>query len=340
VALAGVDTLFSQGNLQDTGKLTDIAVQGNGFFVLDNGEDGYVYTRDGNLDMGLDGTLLHLATGSKVMGWTADEDGNIDTSDPLTQIQIPFGQSMARATTEMDLLGNLDAQAVVSDNAPATVTAYDSLGIAHDITITFTKTAANQWQWTASSTDTDVTGITAAGTTISFDATGAYESTNPTTTLDLTFGNGANSTTIDLDFSNITQLDGLSNISPSNQDGLPPGELTTFNMGSTGEIIGVFSNGLNRRLGQIALANFINPGGLLKMGQSLFSTSANSGTAQIGIPGQDGRGQVSAGYLEMSNVELAQQFTSMIVAQRGFQANSRVITASDEMLQELVNLKR
>ncbi|HRV92063.1 MAG TPA: flagellar hook-basal body complex protein [Anaerolineae bacterium] len=157
----------------------------------------------------------------------------------------------------------------------------------------------------------------------------------------MAYNNGADSpATINLDFSNLTQLDGLSSVATSSQNGLPPGDLSTFTVGTTGEVIGIFSNGLNRKLGQIAIASFLNPGGLQKEGQSLFATSANSGVAQVGLPGQDGRGQIAAGYLEMSNVELAQQFTSMIVAQRGFQANSRVITTSDEMLQELVNLKR
>lgn len=341
MALGGVDTLFTQGSLQDTGKLTDLAIQGDGFFVLDSGE-GFLYARDGNLDIGLDGSLLSLSTGMKVMGWSADSDGNIDTSQPLTSIQIPFGQSMARASGRLELRGNLDAEAVAGTTSSMTLGIYDSLGVLHDVDVTFTKTGtANQWTWTAATSDPAIGGITPSGTTFTFDADGNFSSTNPATTLSITYTNGAASpATVNLDLTKITQLMGLSNINPSSQDGLPPGALTTFNVGTTGEIIGVFSNGLNRRLGQIALAKFLNPGGLLKMGQSLFALSANSGTAQIGLPGQDGRGQVSAGYLEMSNVELAQQFTSMIVAQRGFQANSRVITASDEMLQELVNLKR
>ncbi len=341
MTLSGVDTLFTQGSLQDTGKLTDLAIQGDGFFVLDSG-DGPLYARDGNMDIGLDGSLLNLSTGMKVLGWKADASGNIDTSQPLSSIQIPFGQSMARPTSQVDLRGNLDAEALAGTTVAATIGVYDSLGVLHNLDLTFTKTAtANQWTWAASESDPDISGITPAGTTVTFGSDGSYGTGNPATSLSIAFTNGADSpANVELDLSNITQLMGLSNVNPSSQDGLPPGSLTTFNVGSSGEIIGIFSNGLNRRLGQIALAKFLNSGGLLKMGQSLFSPSANSGTAQIGLPGQDGRGQISAGYLEMSNVELAQQFTSMIVAQRGFQANSRVITASDEMLQDLVNLKR
>lgn len=340
MAIGGVDTLFTQGSLQDTGKQTDLAIQGDGFFSLDSG-NGLLYARDGNLDIGLDGSLLHLATGMKVMGWTADASGNIDTSQPLSAIKIPYGGSMARATSEMNLIGNLDAEAAAGATVTATASIYDSLGVTHDITLTFTKSGANQWTWSASSTDPTISGITSSGTTIDFNTDGSYSQTNPATSLSITFNNGAtspNATTLNL--SNLTQLMGLSDVNTANQDGLPPGALTTFTVGSSGEIIGVFSNGLNQKLGQIALTKFLNPGGLLKMGQSLFATSANSGTAQVGIPGQDGRGQISAGYLEMSNVDLAQQFTNMIVAERGFQANSRVITTSDEMLEDLVNLKR
>lgn len=343
VALGGIDTLFSQGSLQDTGKLTDLAIQGDGFLVLDNGQNGYSYTRDGNLDVGIDGSLLNLATGMKVMGWQADPvTGAVDTSQQLTEIVIPFGQSMARATSVMNMGGNLDAEALAGDTGRSTIGVYDSLGVLHNIDITFTKSATdNQWSWTAApSTTPSSLSITPAGTTITFEADGSYSSTNPATELTIDFGNGSNTSVISLDFSNVTQLMGLSNISAASQDGLSPGSLSTFTVGSTGEVTGLFSNGLTRSLGQIAMANFTNPGGLVKEGQSLFVVSANSGTPQVGLPGQEGRGQIAAGYLEMSNVELAQQFTSMITAQRGFQANSRVITTSDEMLQELVNLKR
>jgi flagellar hook protein FlgE len=337
VALGGVDTLFTQGSLQDTGKVTDLAIQGDGFFVL-NGGSGFVYARDGNLDVGLDGTLQSLSSGMKVMGWSADADGNIDTAQALGTIQIPFGQSMARATNEMVLRGNLDAQAAVGNTVTATVSVYDSLGVLHAVDIAYTKTSANHWSWAASDTDPDV-AVNGAGN-ILFDDDGSYSTTNPAMTISMTCTNGAANSTVNLNLGNLTQLMGTSNVSASSQDGLPPGSLTTFSVSEGGEIVGVFSNGLNRTLGQIALAKFLNPGGLLKMGQSLYAPSANSGLAQVGLPGQDGRGQVAAGYLEMSNVELAKEFTSMIIAQRGFQANSRVITTSDEMLQDLVNLKR
>lgn len=123
------------------------------------------------------------------------------------------------------------------------------------------------------------------------------------------------------------------------QDGFPAGALATFSVGQTGEVTGIFSNGSNLRLGQMALASFTNPGGLSKGGTNLFQTSSNSGDPIIGIPNSGGRGTVRAGTLESSNTDLAQQFTNIIVAERGSQASSRVITAAEEMLQDLVNLK-
>jgi flagellar hook protein FlgE len=344
MSLGGVDTLFTQGSLEDTGKPTDLAIQGDGFFVVDNGQGGFLYTRDGNLDVGVDGSLLNLTTGMKVMGWTADPvTGAVDTTGQLETLLIPFGQNMARATDEIVLRGNLDAEATAP--VTATVALYDSLGGYHSIDVTFTKGAGNNWTWTATKTNAADTGMgnpTVAGGTISFGSDGSYSSTNPATSISVPFSNGASSpATIALDLSAMTQLAAsASNVTMSSQTGLPPGALTTFNVTSTGEVIGIFSNGINRTLGQIAMAKFINPGGLMKAAQGMFAPSPNSGTAQVGLPNVDGRGFISAGYLEMSNVELAQQFTNMIIAERGFQANSRVITASDEMLQELVNLKR
>lgn len=345
MALGGIDTFFTQGSLKDTGRLTDLAIQGDGFFVLNSG-DGFAYARDGNLDVGLDGSLLHLTTGLKIQGWAADPNtGVIDTTQPIGNINVPLGQRVARATSLMDLQGNIDASTAIGDTLSSRMTIYDSLGTEHEIMLSMTKSSANTWDWSVSDPNagsSEITSISNNSGTVTYDANGIFLSSTPAagTTPHITFSTGADPADVTLDFSNLTQLVGYGDISVSNQDGLPPGSLTTFTMSTFGEVNGVYSNGLTRRLGQIAIAKFLNPGGLQKKGQSLFAPSANSGSAQIGLPGQDGRGQISSGYLEMSNVDLAQQFTSMITAERGFQANSRVITASDQMLQELVNLIR
>lgn len=352
MTVAGIDVLQTQGNLQSTGKTTDMAIQGDGFFVLSDGTTTY-YTRDGAFDIGLDGSLLNPASGMKVQGWQADSNGNLDLTQPITNLVIPIGQrTTALATSNLNLSGNLDAGAAVGDNVPTTMTVYDSLGIPHSVKITFTKTDANDWTWTATPDPSD-TGITITQTaadpdatppvlpvnngTISFTSGGI--SSGSTGTLSFTFPDGATATTPAIDLSKLTQFSGTSQLA-GQTDGFTSGTLTTFSVGNAGEISGVYSNGQTVVLGQIALASFMNPGGLLRAGGNNFQTTSASGDANVGTAGTGGRGSVITGALEMSNVDLATQFTGMITAERGFQANSRVITTSDEMLQELVNLKR
>jgi len=357
MVLGSVDTNFTQGSLSATGKMTDMAIQGDGFFVV-RGPDGSMFTRDGTLDIGLDGSLVSPATGMHLLGWTADGAGAVDTTQPLAPISIPFGQNMARATSEMKFQGNLSA----TDADGATVTTqfgvYDSLGVVHTLEMVFTRNAGTPVTWQVEANELTVeadgtitrTAVSSiSDTTAEFGADGQIVDENgglagtdsPTIELSLDYDNGAESpAAVTMDLSNITGLASDSEVSPVSQNGLESGSLVSFNVNAYGQVVGVFSNGLNSFLGQLALAKFLNPGGLMRQGDNLYGTSTNSGTPQFGAPGEDGRGLISAGYLEMSNVDLAQQFTNMIVAQRGFQANSRVITASDELLNELVNLKR
>lgn len=339
--LGGLDILFTQGSLQATGKNSDLAIQGDGFFIYQGAETN-LYSRDGTIDLSADGYLANPNTGLYILGWQADDQGNIDPTQPIGRIRIPTGISQARATANATFQGNLDANTAVGDSFTTTMQIYDSLGGQHTIEITFTRdAAANTWTWTATSSDPAITGITVTGSPIVFTPEGQYDPNNPATSIEITLNNGAVSPqTVNLDFTNLTQLADSSDVNMANQDGMAPGSLIGFNITDKGEVVGLFSNGLNQIIGQLALANFVNPSGLQRVGQNLFIPSANSGTAQIGIAGTNGRGSIAAGYLEMSNVDLAQQFTDMIVAQRGFQANSRVITTSDEMLQDLVNLKR
>ena len=224
----------------------------------------------------------------------------------------------------------------------STLVVYDSLGSAHNITLTLQHTAANTWTWTPTTTET---GVTVAGSgNVVFDATGNV-TTGGLPTLTVTYAiPGVTVTTPQainpLDFSRVTQLASLSEVNMTSQDGFGAGTLTTFEISQNGEIAGVYTNGLNRPLGQIAVARLQNPSGLIRVGGNAFIESSNSGQALIGIAGTGGRGVITGGSLEMSNVDLSQQFTDMILAQRGFQANSRIISTSDEMLQELINLRR
>ncbi len=433
--VSGADTIQTQGNLQSTGKITDLAIEGDGFFVLNDGTRDF-YTRDGSFDVAVDGTLVSPTTGMKVQGWVADANGKVDTTQPTTGITIPFGAAMSgQPSTAITERGNLDAStpatgtnnygAVTQSNASggaatlsgtytgnavanyvvkiasvsgagavtgiqvstdggvnfgattpvasfpisigsgvnidiatntnnavgdtysfsaappivSTVGVYDSLGVQHNISVTYRKTGTNTWSWTPSTTEPGVTITPNTPSTFTFNSTGAYSGQQPAGTIQLTLTNGASNETVNLDLSNVTQLAGNSEITAS-ADGGSAGSLVSFSIGQSGEVMGVYSNGLNKQIGQIALAKFANPAGLLKSGGNLYELSANSGNPSVGAPSSAGRGQISSGYLEMSNVDLAQQFTNMIMAERGFQANSRIITTSDEMLQDLVNLKR
>lgn len=346
VQVGGITSDQSQGSLQFTGHTLDIAIEGNGFLALNDGEGQY-YTRAGALNLDSTGNLVSNSTGHRVMGWnTNPTSGMLDSTGALSPIQLPSGQtSLARQTGKVAFAGNLDATVDSGSNVTASYQIYDSLGAPHQITVTFTKSATpGEWTWIA--TTPDGTSDTADNPgTITFGTDGRVQSgADGKTTLTLTPNpNGANPTlNLDIDFSTVTALagPGASTVNPTSQDGLPPGTLMGFVIESNGVISGTFSNGMTQSLARIAMANFANPNGLLNMGGNVFAASPNSGLPQIGSPDAGGRGRLTPGSLEMSNVDLTKEFTNMIVAQRGFQANSRVITVSDEMLQELISLKR
>lgn len=356
VTLGGIQNIMSQGSLQSTGKLTDFAVQGDGFFVVDDGTQQF-YTRDGSFDIDAGGSLVNPSNGVKVMGWMADQaTGQVDTTQPLSAIQIPFGTQVSAKPTAgdgttgtppiygMTLAGNLDSGTPTSgsNTVTTTATAYDSLGNAHSITLTFTKTAANTWSVTGSEPTTPTATPAVSAQTINFTANGLVDTTSATNGLiDVSLATTTGSTTpltYKIDMRSLTQFAGTSAVSTRGNTGSPAGALVSFAVGASGEISGIYSNGSTQRIGQLALATFANPGGLQRSGENLWSTSAASGDALIGTPNEGGRGSVSTGTLETSNVDLAQQFTDVIIAQRGFQASSRVITASDQLLQDLVNI--
>ncbi len=431
--LGGIDTIMTQGSIQSTGKLTDFAVQGDGFFIVSDGQRNY-FTRDGAFDIGVDGGLVNPVTGLRVMGWAADTSGVVDTQNPLEALEIPFGTRIsAQPSSRLQFAGNLDASLPIGGSVNTTATVYDSLGVPNTVKITFTKMAATaggpsywavrnsadsatitnslgagsaitgapntlrpgSWAitlsatgsltaqftpqnftppatWAAGTPDPVINGTVSAGGTnttlipgvtitaptvlaagtasiaidsttapVEFDSGGQWVSTNVMPTATLTTSGGATSPqTATLDISKFSQFAGQSQVNLTNQDGFPAGALVSFAVGSSGEIAGIYSNGSNRIIGQLALANFVNPGGLMRSGQNLWSSSANSGDAIVGTPNSNGRGTVNTGTLETSNVDLAQQFTNVIIAQRGFQSSSRVITASDTMLQDLVNIIR
>lgn len=335
--VASVTDLHTQGALMSTGRVTDLAIQGDGFFVVNDGTRN-LYTRAGNFTLDADGNLVSSATGYIVQGWLADTSGSIDTNTTVTDISIPAATTtMApQATSSTNWAGNLDASESVGGSVVTTITIYDSQGGTHQLMVTFTKVADNSWTWAS-----EVDGVPDETGTVDFNPDGTFLSNTPDTdgTIDFVPA-GADPISITPDFSGMMQYAASNTAQASDQDGYASGTLKAIAISNRGEISGVFSNGLSRLLGQVALANFNNASGLLKESDSMYVISANSGEPLIGTAGSGGRGIVSAGALEMSNVDLAKEFTNMIVTQRGFQANARVISASDDMLQELVNLKR
>jgi flagellar hook protein FlgE len=347
VRLGAISRAFTQGALISTGRNLDLAVQGDGFFVYGdpNVADGQLYSRDGALSMDTEGYLSGIAGGLRIKGWMADiTTGTINTGVAPTSIQIPLSATKARATDEAIVAGNLDASATIDDPLTplvdeaeyytATIGVYDSLGALQDVAITFERTSDNNWAYTIPRNPplTDITG------TLTF-TTGQL----PTTIIPVTLtgANGAGNFTVNLDISNLTQYSAASNASLVSQNGLAAGSVQNFMVdANNGDIYAVYGNGLQDRFGRLALATFVNPEGLTQLGKNMYANSLSSGDANVGWPGNGGKGVLAVGYQEGSNVDLGREFTNMILAERGFQASSRVITTSDEMLQELVNIKR
>ena len=336
--VATIDGVFTQGASQTTGRNTDLAIQGDGFFILE-GAGSRMYTRAGNFSFDSAGNLT-APGGARVMGWLADATGDIDMAQPLSAVQLPLTQVIDPiVTTSVSLGGNLPAGADIGDAVVSTISVYDSLGNSHELLMTYTKTAANAW---TASAEIDGAPATLSSTAITFDTAGALTSAGQITLSGITPA-GAAPLTFDIDMATDTplvQYGGSSTMAAFAQDGNEIGFMRSFVIGDDGTIVGQFSNGWTKVLGSIATASFTNPTGLMRSGESRFFESINSGQPLIGTPGSGNRGLLSAGTLEMSNVDLAAEFTNMIIAQRGFQANSRVITASDEILSDLVNLKR
>ena len=351
VRLAGVSVNFAQGATQLTGRSTDFAIQGDGFFMVDQAGTE-LYTRNGSFSLDGNGNLVTV-DGGYVQGWQADVNGNVSTNASVGRLQIPVGQIINPVTTtNMQIGGNLPSDSATGTTINAGLDIYNSTGTAIPLRVEYTKiaNAAGQVNWQARVYDS-ANNVIQGPTAVTFNLTGALTTGNITVTqanLNSIAGTSGtwNASGITLDFGSATDPDrltgsaGLNSAAALSQDGSAIGSVVGFSVSQQGLITGVFSNGRSQALGQIALATFANPVGLQKAGNSMYIRTVNSGTPQTGVAGQGGRGTLSGGTLEMSNVDLAAEFTNLIVAQRGFQANSRVITTSDEILQDLVNLKR
>lgn len=337
VGVASIDTLMTSGSVESTGVNTDLCLSGSGFFVAKDGANSY-YTRDGAFSFDSAGNYV-TSSGLYVQGWNAT-NGVVNTSGATQNIKVSVDSSMAaEATATATYSGNLSSDTDTSGTVSTSLTVYDSLGTKHTVPVTLTKSAtANTWSATTSSATIDGATATGTFTDLVFDSSGNYVSGSGSLTL-TGYANGAADSSVAVDFSGLTQNSGESTASAST-DGYASGTLSNVAFDSKGVLTGTYSNGEKQTLAQIAIASFNNSSGLEKSGTSLYTESNNSGQAKIStIDGTSGT-TLTASSLEMSNVDLASEFSNMIVTQRGFQSNSKIITVADEMLQTLVNMKQ
>lgn len=393
MTIATVEQVFTQGNLQTTGVSTDVAIQGDGFFILKNGDESF-YTRNGVFGLDRDGTLVNPANGMRVQGWMARElngEQVVQTAATPTDLVIPVGsKDPAKATENVHFACNLNKNtpeilegASANDIAAGTWSIeqeiYDSFGNKHLLNMSLRRVVGNPNTWEATvnvdANNADFTQTRVGfGTTdgvqntfiIEFDNFGTLRSvtdssgnvsnaegeivlaasyTVPEAETDEN-GNPARHTfninlgTIGSMKDTITQSASKSSTKGISQDGYTLGYLSNFKIDSSGTITGVYDNGTNRVIGQIALATFANNRGLEKAGDSTYVETNNSGQARIGESGVAGKGSLLAGALEMSNVDLSEQMTDMIVTQRGFQSNAKTIQTADTLLETVLSLKR
>lgn len=347
----GVTPVFNQGSIAYTDHNTDAAINGNGFFVLSTG-DGLAYTRSGAFTFTSMGELISNE-GFRAMGYAADEAVSGHGVE-LQPIIIEKGGFLSpRVTTAMSVTANLDSQSADGTEFKTGIQIYDSLGTPHLLTITFTKTGTGAWSWTATlpatamgGTESDPPAEVGTGT-LTFDADGLL--TDPTTDPTISIA-GLATGAADMDITlelldeagkpHLTNYASESSVSSTTQDGAAPSRLQDISINSDGVINGIYDNGTVHALAQLALATFPNNEGLLKYNGTTFVQYGNSGEPSIGTAGTGGRGSISGSSLEQSNVDIATEFTSLIIHQRGYQANSRVITLTDELYQESINLIR
>ena len=371
VVTGAIGPVFSQGSIENSREPTNVAIQGNGFFIVNN-DAGSAYTRAGNFNFNAAGELV-TSDGYKVQGYTQLDPvtGRIVTTGEPTDIVVPPGVLRPPvATTQFNISSNLDSTAANGATFTASVQIYDSLGAPHVMTVTYTKTGNGAWSYQVTVPGAEVTPAPAGGApavvaagTLTFNANGQIATITPTAPstgggsstpgplADVTFtgptwANGATAGPLVWDLVDANQTASLtgfsspSSTSSKNQNGAPAGLVESISISNDGSIMATFGAGQSVAVAQLALANFNNPKGLVKLGANKFGESLSAGLPTVGVAGTGGRGTLIGSALEQSNVDIAQEFTQMILAQRGYQANSKSITVSDELLVDTLNIKR
>jgi flagellar hook protein FlgE len=360
--VASNEIAFTQGSINSTDNPTDVSLDGNGFFVVGNGAGGNEYTRAGNFSLNSNGDLV-TANGLNVMGYPA-VNGVVNTSAPLTGINVPVGQvQMPQATNSMSMTVNLDSSSGVGTQFPAQVTVYDSLGEPHVATVTYQQTGANTWSYSAELPAADfASGVSIPVTgSMSFDSSGNLATVTQgagaaqpvgaaagdISSIPLSFtglADGAANLNINWNLlgtggtPDISQVYTASALSTSGQNGYPSGQYRDFTIGSDGTVTVTYSNGQKQNVGQLALANVANLQGLQMLGDGDYATTLASGAASIGVSGAGGLGTMQDGALEASNVNISAEFSQLIVAQRAFEANAKSVTTFDTVTQDTINM--
>jgi len=340
---------FTQGAVKASGEL-DVAVQGDGFLVVREPSGSTVYSRGGQLQVDKSGNLL-TATQQRVQGWR-EINGVLSTNGPIGDIIVPVGSikpPIPTTTFSFDL--NLNAGGATGDRFSSAIEVFDSLGTPHVVTVTFTKNAtANTWDYSLTFPDSDVTTpITPVTGTITFNAAGQLLTPpmgGPFPSIAVSgLRSGAANLTLNWQLYSgvaprLTQYTQPSAVSANAQDGAPPAQLIRVGIGNGGAVLAQYSNGVQSIVGQLAMASVRNPESLIAVGNNSYQLSARSALPAIGLPSTGGRGSILGGAIENSTVDIAREFTNLIVLQRGYQANARVVTTVDELSQETINLKR
>ena len=357
VVSSPVQRIDQQGLLQSTGSVTDLAVSGNGFFVVNTsgaaGVGEYAFTRAGSFNPDTDGNLVNPA-GYYLQAWPLSASGalpgNTSVLTSTETVNVANLSGLATPSSLIELGLNLPSTAAVGDTHAATVQIFDSLGNPHNLEFTFTKTATNAWDITVADPTLSSTGVTsgtvtAAARSITFNGDGTPATITFPDIAITGWTTGATDSTIAVDSGTVNLTDGLTQfagnyaISYLNQDGATFGNFIGVTINDAGLVTALFDNGTQQAIYQLPLALFANPNGLLARDGNAYSESDRSGQVLLNPALTGAAGRVASSALEASNVDLAEEFANMIITQRAYSANTRVISAADEMLEELVRLR-